>query len=81
MESRQRLDINQLQYNFCYYTSEGSFRLNVKTFLMLGLVLDSCLVILSADQLFKDGNYIGLIFTSILFMVILITIRRLNRNE
>jgi len=78
VENRQRIDKNKLQYNFYYYSSEGQFKINVKTFLVYGLVFSASMIIMSVDQLLKDGRYFELGITTIVFILILIMIRRLN---
>lgn len=78
--SRQNLQKNQLLYSLYYYTNEGEIRLNFKSFLVFGLATVAPLMIMSVDQLFKESNYIGLAITTIVFILLLFIIRRLNRS-
>lgn len=47
---------------------------------MIGLVLDSTLIIFSVDTLFRENRFIELAIASIVFILLLIIIRRLNRS-
>lgn len=72
---------NSLKYNFYYYSNDGEHKLNWKTFLLFGLVLVSTLIIMSVEQLFQDKYYLGLAITTIIFIIIVITIRKLNNTN
>lgn len=48
--------------------------------LIIGLTFDAILIIFSVDTLYREGKYFDLAIASIVFMLLLITIRRLNRN-
>lgn len=76
----------ELQYNFYYYTSEGECRINFKTALSYCLVIGAITLSLGAQYAFEHQIWffrapfdIGLIPITIWFLIIVITIRRLNR--
>lgn len=48
--------------------------------LIIGLTFDAILIIFSVDTLYREGKYFDLAIASIVFILLLITIRRLNRN-
>ena len=48
--------------------------------LMIGLTFDAILIIFSVDTLYREGKYFHLVIASIVFILLLITIRRLNRS-
>jgi len=69
----------QLEYNFYYYTNEAEFKINLKTWLSYGLIICACLIIMSVETLFQKRLYVQLSISTILFIVILLMIRRFNK--
>jgi len=49
--------------------------------MIVGLIIDSMLIIFSVDTLFNQKRTIDLIITTALFIVMLLLIRRFNRYE
>jgi len=48
--------------------------------MIVGLIIDSMLIIFSVDTLFNQKRYIDLIITTLLFVVMLLLIRRFNHE-
>lgn len=48
--------------------------------MIVGLIIDSMLIIFSVDTLFNQNRYIDLIITTSLFVVMLLLIRRFNHE-
>lgn len=73
-----RLDRTKLAYTFYYYDSNGTFKVNPNSFMVYGLMIDACLLIMSVDQFFIKGEYTSLIITTVIFAVMLLLIRGFN---
>ena len=48
--------------------------------MIVGLIIDSMLIVFSVDTLFNQKRYIDLIITTLLFVVMLLLIRRFNHE-
>jgi len=73
-----KIDSKQSEYHFYYYTNEGEFTINLKTFLTYGLIIASTLIICSVDYLLNNQRYMDLIISTAIFIMMLFAIRRLN---
>jgi len=49
--------------------------------MIIGIIIDSMLIVFSVDALFNQKRYIDLIITGSLFVVMLLLIRRFNHEE
>lgn len=45
---------------------------------MVGLILNACTIIASVDYLYNNSKYFELIVSTFIFIIIVITIRKLN---
>jgi hypothetical protein len=69
-----------IAYNFYYYTSEGEFRINVKSMLMYASVISALLIVTSVDYQIQHQMYFEFAISTGLFLFFIIVIRRLNRD-
>lgn len=53
----------------------------LRNIMFYGLIIDSILIIFSVDTFFKEGKYLELIISTIVFGVILFLIRKLNSKQ
>ena len=81
-------DNTQLHYAFYYYTNDAMFTINIKTFVTIGLICVTMLIIASVDYQFTNQSFLIItilppapLITIGVFLIVITCIRKLNTSE